>query len=101
MAANVRAEAARRRWSGRRLATELGVSPSWMSARLAGERHWRLSDVERIAAAWDVDPLQLLARDQGATWAPRGSNPQPTDSGPAAGGHLAPVIALHRERVAA
>gem|GEM_PF-4601123 len=77
VASNVRAEAARRRWSGRRLAAELGVSPAWVSTRMSGARHWRLADIDLIATAWGMDPLQLLARREG--WAPRGSNPQPTD----------------------
>lgn len=52
----------RRRVSGRKLAEQLGVSPSWISYRLTGAQPIDLNDLERIAAALNVEVVDLLPR---------------------------------------
>lgn len=50
----------RRGMSGRRLAQHLGESQTWLSARLAGTTPIDLNDLERIAVALGLDPVDLL-----------------------------------------
>ncbi|WP_409347727.1 helix-turn-helix domain-containing protein [Luteipulveratus flavus] len=73
VAANVRAEAARRGYTASSLARELGMNRSAVQARWVGDRQWQLEDLERVASLFVMEPADLLA------WAPWGSNPQPTD----------------------
>ena len=60
VAEEIRALLARRRTSGRKLAEQLGVSPSWVSYRLTGAQPIDLNDLARISAALDVDVTDLL-----------------------------------------
>lgn len=62
VAEEIRALLARRRMSGRALATQLGVSPSWVSYRLTGTQPIDLNDLQRIAAALDIDAIALMPR---------------------------------------
>jgi len=62
VAEEVRAMLARRRVSGRKLADQLGVSPSWVSYRLTGAQPIDLNDLERIASALNVEVIDLLPR---------------------------------------
>ncbi len=62
VAEEIRAALARRRMSGRQLATNLGVSQTWMSSRLSGATPIDLNDLERIAAAMSVEVADLLPR---------------------------------------
>ncbi len=62
VAEEVRAMLARRRVSGRKLADQLGVSPSWVSYRLTGAQPIDLNDLERIANALNVEVSDLLPR---------------------------------------
>lgn len=59
-AANIRAECARRRITGRELARRLGENPMWLHRRLAGQQEISVDDVARIAAVLDLDPSSLL-----------------------------------------
>jgi transcriptional regulator with XRE-family HTH domain len=60
VAEEIRALMARRRMSGRQLAEKLGVSPSWVSYRLTGERPIDMNDLDLIALHLDVDVHKLL-----------------------------------------
>ena len=61
VAAELRAHLARRRMSGRRLAKLLGESQTWVSRRLAGQVPLDTDDLEKIAEALDLTPMELLA----------------------------------------
>ena len=76
VAANIRAEAARRGYNQLALAGELGVSRTWVNSRWYGRRPWQLEDVERVADLFDLPPAQLCAN--------RDSNPEPADYEPGA-----------------
>jgi len=73
VAAEIRAEAARKRITGARLAEALDVSGASMSRRMNGHSPISIDELAEIAALLDVPLSDLLP-----TWAPRGSNPQPT-----------------------
>ena len=60
VAEEVRAVMARRRMSGRELANQLGVSPSWISYRLSGKQPIDINDLAAIAAALSVGVHELL-----------------------------------------
>lgn len=60
VAEEVRALMARRKVSGRELATQLGVSPSWISYRLSGKQPIDVNDMHRIARALGVGVHELL-----------------------------------------
>jgi transcriptional regulator with XRE-family HTH domain len=60
VAEEIRALLARRRMSGRQLAAQLGVSPSWVSYRLTGTQEIGVNDMQQIADALDVSVLQLI-----------------------------------------
>lgn len=51
---------ARRRMSGRQLASTLGVSPAWVSYRLTGAQEIGLNDLQRIADVLGVEVHDLL-----------------------------------------
>lgn len=55
----VRAELARRRWTGRRLARHMGYSPSTMNRRINGEIEFTITELATIAELLDV-PLAVL-----------------------------------------
>lgn len=46
------------------LARQIGVSPSWLSKRLAGDIRMNLDDVEAIAGGLGVQPLALIQAAQ-------------------------------------
>lgn len=60
VAEEIRALMARRRVSGRQLAGELGVSPSWVSYRLTGTQPIDINDLMLIAKALGVGVHDLL-----------------------------------------
>lgn len=61
VAAEIRAQLARRRMSGRSLAKTLGESPTWASRRLAGQVPVDTNDLQRIADVLGMTPMELLA----------------------------------------
>lgn len=61
VAAEIRAHLARKRISGRQLARMLDEPPSWAARRLAGDTAMDADDLERIAEALGMDPVELLA----------------------------------------
>jgi len=77
----------RRRISQTKMAAALGIHQTALGKKLHGERPWTLEDAIRVADALRLDLRDLLAsmwRDDGPgqsgqSWAPRDSNPQPTD----------------------
>jgi transcriptional regulator with XRE-family HTH domain len=62
VAEEIRALLARRRISGRQLANQLGVSPTWVSNRLTGAQTIDLNDLESMARILGVDVPDLLPR---------------------------------------
>jgi transcriptional regulator with XRE-family HTH domain len=60
VAEEIRALMARRRMSGRQLAGQLGVSPSWVSYRLTGTQPIDVNDLALIAKALEVGVHELL-----------------------------------------
>jgi len=60
VAEEIRALMARRRVRQSNLARQLNVSEQWVSARLLGKQPIDLNDLERIAAALQVDVVDLL-----------------------------------------
>jgi transcriptional regulator with XRE-family HTH domain len=60
VAEEIRALMARRRMSGRQLAVELGVSPSWVSYRLTGAQPIDVNDLMLISRALGVGVHDLL-----------------------------------------
>jgi transcriptional regulator with XRE-family HTH domain len=61
VAANVRAELARRRMTARRLAVDIGVTPEWLSRRMRADVPLSVDDLDRIASALDLPPEALLS----------------------------------------
>lgn len=62
VAANVRAEAARRSLRQQDLAASLGVSQETLSRRLTGRVPFDVDELVDVAAALGVDPAELLTR---------------------------------------
>jgi len=60
VAEEIRALMGRRRVSGAALARSLGRSEAWISYRLSGKQTIDLHDLEAIAAALGVAPVELL-----------------------------------------
>lgn len=60
VAAEIRAQLARRRMSGRALAKQLGETPTWVSRRLAGQVPLDVDDIQRIAEVLGLTPMELL-----------------------------------------
>lgn len=87
VAEEIRAMLARKRVSASELARRLDVSHTWVTNRLAGHREIGLSDLERIAAALEVEITDLLpasaTRESGSTQI-KGSWSRPADR-PSAG----------------
>jgi DNA-binding Xre family transcriptional regulator len=67
IAEEIRALLARRRMSGRELTRKLGVSPNWLSLRLTGVQAIDVNDLERIATALDVRPIDLVSAAEDGT----------------------------------
>jgi transcriptional regulator with XRE-family HTH domain len=63
VADEIRVALVRRRMSARRLAEDIGLSQSAMSARLTGVTPIDLDELERIARALDVPITDLLPRE--------------------------------------
>ena len=76
VSAEVRAEAARRRVTGARLAHALDLSPMSMSRRMNGHQPFTVGELAAIADELHVPIVRLLPTDGRAR---RDSNPQPTD----------------------
>jgi transcriptional regulator with XRE-family HTH domain len=66
VAEEIRALMARRKVSGRELAGQLGVSPSWISYRLSGKQPIDVNDLLRIANALSVGVHELLPSPEDA-----------------------------------
>lgn len=60
VADEIRVLLTRQRRSGRWLASTLGVSQTWLSSRLTGGTPIDLNDLQRIAAALEVEYVDLL-----------------------------------------
>jgi transcriptional regulator with XRE-family HTH domain len=60
VAEEIRAMLGRKRVTGRELSRRLSVSQPWVSQRLTGHQEIGLNDLERIAAALDVEVADLL-----------------------------------------
>lgn len=74
VAAELRAHLARRRLSGRALAKLLDENQTWVSRRLAGQVPLDVDDIQRIAEALGLTPLELLGAPFGPA-AHRGTAP--------------------------
>lgn len=62
MAAEIRAEMARQRMSGRTIAARVGRSPNWVSLKTSGAAHLNLEDVEVFAGVLGVTSIELMRR---------------------------------------
>ncbi len=62
-AANIRAALARRNIPQYRLAELIGENEMWVSRRLKQGTPIKVDDLVRIAAALDMDPVELLGRE--------------------------------------
>lgn len=62
MAAEIRAEMARQRISGRQIALKVGRSANWVSLKTSGTHRLDFEDAETFAAALGVPLLDLLRR---------------------------------------
>ncbi|MEU5939376.1 helix-turn-helix transcriptional regulator [Micromonospora sp. NPDC047548] len=60
VAEEIRVLLTRRKWSQRRLAQELNVSPAWLNYRLTGVQAIDLNDLQRIADVLQVSVAALL-----------------------------------------
>jgi transcriptional regulator with XRE-family HTH domain len=60
IAAEVRAQLARRRISGRQLARVLDESHTWVNRRLSGSTAMDADDIERIATVLGMTPMQIF-----------------------------------------
>jgi transcriptional regulator with XRE-family HTH domain len=63
VAAEVRAEAGRRRVSQREIAAVLGISQGAVSKKMAGEVRFSVSDLLKLAEVWGV-PLSRFASEE-------------------------------------
>ena len=73
VAANIRAEVARRGWKQKDLARALGVTPTAVSRKWLGLRGWQLDEVGDVAEALGVTVQSLFE------YTARDSNPEPAD----------------------
>ena len=71
VAANIRAEAARRGVTQTDIAMHLGMNQSTISERYRGKREWSLAEIEAVAL--------LLRTTTSVLCAIRDSNPEPAD----------------------
>lgn len=62
VAAEVRAELARKRVTGTKLASHMNVSHAYVSRRLSGETPFDVNDLDQIAQLLDVPATSFLAR---------------------------------------
>ena len=73
VAANIRAEIARRGLQQAEVAKALGISQQSVSLKIHGRRPLALDEIAGFAALFGMEAYELLK------WAPWGSNPQPAD----------------------
>lgn len=59
-------------WSGRELARRAGLKVTATAAKLAGETAFGVDDVDAIAAAIGISPVDLIARADEARPHPKG-----------------------------
>lgn len=79
VAEEIRAWMGRRRVTGAALSSALGVSPAWISYRLSGKQEIGLNDLQRIAAALDVEAADLLPQALRMALRDRNTYPDLTD----------------------
>jgi hypothetical protein len=85
IAGEVRAELARQHVSDAEVAACLGQNQQWFNRRKNGQVAFRADELAVVAAYLGVEVGQFFGRvisaptPGGDWWAPRGSNPQPTD----------------------
>lgn len=65
VAANVRAEAARRGLTQYELAKRIGLAQSAVSDRYRERRQWQLEDLEELGNLFGIEPAELLVRPKG------------------------------------
>ena len=65
VAANIRAEAARRGWTQAEMCRRLSMTPVTMSDRFRERTPWTLDELQRVADVMDVDVLSLMVRPKG------------------------------------
>ncbi len=56
----IRAQLGRRKMPDSRLATSIGMARGTLSKRLSSHAPWRLNELERVAWAFDMNPMQLF-----------------------------------------
>ena len=76
VAAEVRAESARRRVTGRELSRRTGVPISTLSRWTSGQTPIQLDDLDRIAAALGADVVDLISAAKRERPGPDGAGPQ-------------------------
>lgn len=64
VANNIRAEMARQRWSGRKLATRLGVQPTWVNRRTSGATPLDPNDIALFADVLGVSIQSLFGNEK-------------------------------------
>lgn len=62
VSAEVRAIMASRRITGLAFAPKIGVSQNYLAKRLRDERPFTITDIERIAKEFELDPSEFLAK---------------------------------------
>lgn len=89
VAAEIRAELARRQWTQVELAAKLGEDQMWLSRRLRAAKPLTLTEFEAICLALSITPAELLGRALrvGQQPTPGYSHPpvRPTDNRPKGG----------------
>ena len=93
---NMKSLVAWRGWTQAQFGALVGVGRNSVSDRERGIKPWTVDEIQRAADVLGVPIVQLFERPDSEGWAPRGSNPQPTDYEP---GQLAAVLAFPLERV--
>lgn len=63
----------------RDLADQIGLTQTGLGKKLRGSRPWYVAELVAIAPLLGTTASDLLADLPASEWAPRGSNPQPTD----------------------
>src|SRR5258708_821447 len=71
-AAHIRAVMAYYGTTQREVARKIGVNDQWMSVRMRGTQPIDLNDLEKIADALGVDPVDLMPRGVTAAYPPHG-----------------------------
>ena len=79
VAANVRAEAARRGYNQVKLGKTLGISQGAITKRWRGERPWQLEELDSLASALGISVVDLVTPTGRETRLRQDSNLQPRD----------------------